>query len=82
MLLKVACQASTGTRYTNGFNNSSYILKLASILNPIPDWFPDQAFLCIALLVGDGLYNFLKVIVITVKNIRERSRRKNQNKGI
>ena len=80
MRLKVACQASTGTRYTNWFN-SSYILKLALVLNPIPDWFPDQAFLCIALLVGDGLYNFVKVIAITVKNIRERSRRKNQNKG-
>ncbi|XP_066348665.1 probable metal-nicotianamine transporter YSL16 isoform X1 [Miscanthus floridulus] len=39
-----------------------------------------KAFLCIALLVGDGLYNFVKVIAITVKNIRERSRRKNQNK--
>lgn len=39
-----------------------------------------KAFLCIALLVGDGLYNFVKVIAITVKNIRERSRRKNLNR--
>jgi hypothetical protein len=31
--------------------------------------------------VGDGLYNFVKVIAITVKNIRERSRRKNLNRG-
>jgi len=70
MGLKVACQASTGTRYTNGFITVLTVLKLASVLNPIPDWFPDQAFLCIALLVGDGLYNFVKVIAITVKNIR------------
>ncbi|KAF8776208.1 hypothetical protein HU200_003743 [Digitaria exilis] len=39
-----------------------------------------KAFLCIALLLGDGLYNFVKVMVVTVKNIRERSQRKNLNK--
>ncbi|CAL5030759.1 unnamed protein product [Urochloa decumbens] len=39
-----------------------------------------KAFLCIALLVGDGLYNFVKVIVISVKNIRESSRRKSLNR--
>ncbi|WVZ86594.1 hypothetical protein U9M48_033348 [Paspalum notatum var. saurae] len=36
-----------------------------------------KAFLCIALLVGDGLYNFVKVMAISVKTIRERSRLKN-----
>ena len=47
-----------------------------------PDFFPaHQAFLCIALLVGDGLYNFVKVMVISVKNIRERSHRKSLNRG-
>ncbi|KAG2573684.1 probable metal-nicotianamine transporter YSL16 [Panicum virgatum] len=39
-----------------------------------------KAFLCIALLVGDGLYNFVKVMVISVKNIRERSHRKSLNR--
>ncbi|TKW05719.1 hypothetical protein SEVIR_7G195200v4 [Setaria viridis] len=39
-----------------------------------------KAFLCIALLVGDGLYNFVKVILISVKNVRERSRRKSLNR--
>ncbi|KAF8702865.1 hypothetical protein HU200_032700 [Digitaria exilis] len=42
---------------------------------------PVPAFLCIALLLGDGLYNFVKVMVVTVKNIRERSQRKSLNKG-
>ncbi|GJN26851.1 hypothetical protein PR202_gb14812 [Eleusine coracana subsp. coracana] len=32
-----------------------------------------KAFLCIALLMGDGLYNFVKVIFISIKNVRERS---------
>lgn len=45
------------------------------------DFLPAQAFLCIALLLGDGLYNFVKVMVVTVKNIRERSQRKSLNKG-
>ncbi|KAJ1272076.1 hypothetical protein BS78_06G175200 [Paspalum vaginatum] len=39
-----------------------------------------KAFLCIALLMGDGLYNFFKVMAVTVKNIRERSHRKSLNK--
>ncbi|TVU15027.1 hypothetical protein EJB05_38527, partial [Eragrostis curvula] len=39
-----------------------------------------KAFLCIALLMGDGLYNFVKVIVVTVKNIRERSDRRSLNR--
>ncbi|KAK3144102.1 hypothetical protein QOZ80_4AG0308840 [Eleusine coracana subsp. coracana] len=32
-----------------------------------------KAFLCIALLMGDGLYNFVKVIFVSIKNVRERS---------
>ncbi|WVZ86591.1 hypothetical protein U9M48_033346 [Paspalum notatum var. saurae] len=39
-----------------------------------------KAFLCIALLMGDGLYNFVKVMAVTVKNTRERSHRKSLNK--
>ncbi|KAL6903410.1 hypothetical protein ACP4OV_004223 [Aristida adscensionis] len=39
-----------------------------------------KAFLCIALIMGDGLYNFLKVIVVTVQNLRERSRRRSLNR--
>jgi hypothetical protein len=32
--------------------------------------------------MGDGIYNFVKVIFISVKNVRERSkRRRSQNRG-
>ncbi|KAI4984192.1 hypothetical protein ZWY2020_046564 [Hordeum vulgare] len=34
-----------------------------------------KAFLCIALLIGDGFYNFLKVILVTLKSIHEKSQR-------
>jgi hypothetical protein len=30
-----------------------------------------QSFLCVALIMGDGLYHFIKVTVITVNNIKK-----------
>ncbi|XP_062184589.1 probable metal-nicotianamine transporter YSL16 [Phragmites australis] len=39
-----------------------------------------KAFLCIALLVGDGLYNLVKVIFVAAKNVRERSNRRSLNR--
>ncbi|XP_062226299.1 probable metal-nicotianamine transporter YSL16 [Phragmites australis] len=41
-----------------------------------------KAFLCIALLMGDGLYNFVKVIAVTVKSIGERSNRRSLNRVV
>uniref|UniRef100_A0A0E0KTD7 Uncharacterized protein n=1 Tax=Oryza punctata TaxID=4537 RepID=A0A0E0KTD7_ORYPU len=41
-----------------------------------------KSFICIALLVGDGFYNFVKVIVVTLKSIRERSRRRGLNNRV
>lgn len=40
-----------------------------------------QAFICIALILGDGLYNFVKIIVFTIKNLIEKSNLKNSKKG-
>jgi hypothetical protein len=40
-----------------------------------------QAFICIALILGDGLYNFAKIIALTVKNLIEKSKLKNTKKG-
>jgi hypothetical protein len=34
--------------------------------------FTFQAFLCIALIMGDGLYHFFKVLGVTVKSLHER----------
>lgn len=39
-----------------------------------------KAFICIALLLGDGLYNFVKVVAFTVKSLLDRSRLKNAKK--
>ncbi|KQJ83865.1 probable metal-nicotianamine transporter YSL16 isoform X2 [Brachypodium distachyon] len=39
-----------------------------------------KAFLCIALLTGDGFYNFFKVIIITLKSMHERSKRGRLNR--
>ncbi|XP_044967356.1 probable metal-nicotianamine transporter YSL16 [Hordeum vulgare subsp. vulgare] len=39
-----------------------------------------KAFLCIALLIGDGFYNFLKVILVTLKSIHEKSQRGRLNR--
>jgi hypothetical protein len=35
-----------------------------------------QAFLCIALIMGDGTYHFFKVFGVTVKSLHERLNRK------
>ncbi|PIN14659.1 hypothetical protein CDL12_12710 [Handroanthus impetiginosus] len=56
------------------------------------DWFPRdipessmnsldgyKVFLSIALLLGDGLYNFVKVVSVTLINIHSKLNRKNQN---
>uniref|UniRef100_A0A453CJI6 Uncharacterized protein n=2 Tax=Aegilops tauschii subsp. strangulata TaxID=200361 RepID=A0A453CJI6_AEGTS len=40
-----------------------------------------KAFICIALILGDGLYNFVKIIVFTIKNLIEKSNLKNTKKG-
>ncbi|KAI5010597.1 hypothetical protein ZWY2020_012734 [Hordeum vulgare] len=39
-----------------------------------------KVFLCIALLIGDGFYNFLKVILVTLKSIHEKSQRGRLNR--
>uniref|UniRef100_A0ACD5V3Z8 Uncharacterized protein n=1 Tax=Avena sativa TaxID=4498 RepID=A0ACD5V3Z8_AVESA len=57
------------------------------------DWYPSnipessmrslqgyKAFICIALIVGDGLYNFAKIIALTIKNMIEKSKVKNTKK--
>ncbi|KAG8065539.1 hypothetical protein GUJ93_ZPchr0004g40532 [Zizania palustris] len=41
-----------------------------------------KSFICIALLVGDGIYNFVKVIIVTVKSVREKSRRRGLNNRV
>ncbi|KAI4977625.1 hypothetical protein ZWY2020_008512 [Hordeum vulgare] len=39
-----------------------------------------KAFICIALILGDGLYNFVKIIAFTIKNLFEKSKLKNTKK--
>ncbi|KAG0473232.1 hypothetical protein HPP92_015089 [Vanilla planifolia] len=41
-----------------------------------------KVFICIALILGDGLYNFLKVISCTAKNILVRSRHSKIKSGV
>ncbi|KAL6633873.1 hypothetical protein ACP70R_026544 [Stipagrostis hirtigluma subsp. patula] len=36
-----------------------------------------KSFLCVALIMGDGLYHFIKVSVVTVKSLHERSNPQN-----
>ncbi|KAG5075764.1 hypothetical protein AAZX31_20G203600 [Glycine max] len=58
------------------------------------DWFPDnleetnmkglygyKVFVSIALILGDGIYNFTKILISTVLNVNERMRSKN-NKNV
>jgi hypothetical protein len=41
-----------------------------------------QAFLCIALIMGDGTYHFFKVFGVTVKSLHQRlSRKRATNRG-
>ena len=40
-----------------------------------------QSFLCIALIMGDGLYHFIKVMVITVNSLHERPWNGHTKKG-
>ncbi|KAK3158603.1 hypothetical protein QOZ80_2AG0139260 [Eleusine coracana subsp. coracana] len=40
-----------------------------------------KSFLCVALIMGDGLYHFIKVTAITVKSLHERYNRKKNEKG-
>ncbi|XP_039141966.1 probable metal-nicotianamine transporter YSL9 isoform X3 [Dioscorea cayenensis subsp. rotundata] len=57
------------------------------------DWYPEnipqssmkslqgyKVFISIALILGDGLYNFLKILAITAKNITDRLKHKNIKK--
>ncbi|KAG2573680.1 probable metal-nicotianamine transporter YSL9 isoform X1 [Panicum virgatum] len=39
-----------------------------------------KAFICIALILGDGLYNFVKIVAFTVKSLVDRSRLKSAKK--
>ncbi|KAL6652305.1 hypothetical protein ACP70R_011230 [Stipagrostis hirtigluma subsp. patula] len=39
-----------------------------------------KAFICIALILGDGLYNFVKIVAFTVKSLIDRSRLKSAMK--
>lgn len=58
------------------------------------DWFPDnleetnmkglygyKVFVSIALILGDGIYNFTKILISTVLNVNERMRSKNNKNG-
>jgi len=58
------------------------------------DWFPDnleesnmkglygyKVFLSIALILGDGIYNFTKILICTVLNVHERIKNKNNKNG-
>ncbi|CAL5020595.1 unnamed protein product [Urochloa decumbens] len=38
-----------------------------------------QSFLCIALIMGDGIYHFVKVLGVTAKSVHERSKLKRTN---
>lgn len=59
------------------------------------DWFPDnleetnmkglygyKVFVSIALILGDGIYNFTKILISTVFNVHERMRSKNNKNGM
>uniref|UniRef100_A0A0D9W7Q5 Uncharacterized protein n=1 Tax=Leersia perrieri TaxID=77586 RepID=A0A0D9W7Q5_9ORYZ len=40
-----------------------------------------KAFLCVALILGDGLYNFVKIVALTIKSLFDSSNLKNAKKG-
>ncbi|EEC73700.1 hypothetical protein OsI_08288 [Oryza sativa Indica Group] len=40
-----------------------------------------KSFMCVALIMGDGLYHFIKVTGITAKSLHERSNRRHAKKG-
>uniref|UniRef100_A0A0E0H3R5 Uncharacterized protein n=1 Tax=Oryza nivara TaxID=4536 RepID=A0A0E0H3R5_ORYNI len=40
-----------------------------------------KAFICVALILGDGLYNFVKIVALTIKNLFDSSKLKNAKKG-
>lgn len=57
-------------------------------------WFPDnleeynmkglygyKVFLSIALILGDGIYNFTKILISTILNVLERMKKKNNKNG-
>ncbi|CAN4127137.1 unnamed protein product [Withania somnifera] len=41
------------------------------------EWFPAPVFISIALLLGDGLYNFAKILYFTLYSVHDRFKRKN-----
>lgn len=58
------------------------------------DWFPNnleesnmkglygyKVFLSIALILGDGIYNFTKILICTVLNVHDRIKSKNNKNG-
>uniref|UniRef100_A0A0E0KTD5 Uncharacterized protein n=1 Tax=Oryza punctata TaxID=4537 RepID=A0A0E0KTD5_ORYPU len=40
-----------------------------------------KAFICVALILGDGLYNFVKIVALTIKSLFYSSKLKNAKKG-
>ncbi|KAJ1404002.1 Oligopeptide transporter, OPT superfamily [Sesbania bispinosa] len=59
------------------------------------NWFPDnleesnmkglygyKVFLSIALIIGDGMYNFIKILISTVLSVLERMKNKDQKNGL
>lgn len=40
-----------------------------------------QSFMCIALIMGDGLYHFIKLTGITAKSLHKQSNRKLDKRG-
>ncbi|KAL5214021.1 hypothetical protein ABZP36_003173 [Zizania latifolia] len=58
------------------------------------DWYPSnipessmrslqgyKAFICVALILGDGLYNFVKIVALTIKSLFDSTKLKNAKKG-
>lgn len=58
------------------FFTSSNIFEFLTTLK-----FSWQVFLAVALILGDGLYNFLKILSITIINFYGRIKTKNLNAG-
>ena len=51
-------------------------LKKALILSTFADVIL-QVFISIALILGDGLYNFLKILLFIIRSLHERLKEKN-----
>ncbi|KAF7151753.1 hypothetical protein RHSIM_Rhsim02G0251700 [Rhododendron simsii] len=56
-----------------------YIVNISTLLGAILSW---GVFLAIALLLGDGLYNFVKILCITFLSIQGRFKQRNLNLAV